>query len=91
MALLVVSGVLLGWTLLLSAALVGLGSHRAMVLMWAAAAGPTALWLLLSTADVVTSTAIGAAVSPVAACALAIPAIWALTSDNGSARAAARG
>ncbi|WP_250446054.1 hypothetical protein [Actinotalea sp. C106] len=76
--LLVLSAFLLAWVLLLSAALVALSSHRGMILMWAAGAGSTAGWLLISPLPLVETTAVGALVGPCVAAAVALPLLWGL-------------
>jgi len=77
-ALLVVSAFLLAWVLLMSAAFVALSAYRRMIVMWAAAAGLTAIWLAASPLGVVQTTAIGALIGPLAAMAWGIPSLWSL-------------
>lgn len=77
-ALLVTSAFLLAWVLLMSAAFVALAAYRRMIVMWAAAAGLTALWLAVSPLGVVQTTAIGALIGPMAAMAWGIPSLWSL-------------
>lgn len=76
-ALLVLSAFLLAWVLLMSAALIALSAHRQMILMWLAAAGTTAVWLVVSPLDVVATTATGSLAGPVAAIAYGLPVLWA--------------
>ena len=66
-ALLVGSACLLAGALLVSAALVGVGAHRPMTLMWLTALGGTVVWLALAPTGVVLTTAVGSLVGPVLA------------------------
>ena len=76
---LVLSALLLAWVLLMSAALVALSAYRWMTVMWSVAVAATVVWLLVSRISVVETTAVGALVGPIAAAAVAIPALWSLT------------
>jgi O-antigen/teichoic acid export membrane protein len=82
-ALLVLSACLLAWVQLLSAALIALSAHRGMLLVWAAAVAATVLWLLVSTLDVVATTAVGSLVGPLAALLCAFPMLWRLAGKQG--------
>jgi O-antigen/teichoic acid export membrane protein len=76
MATLIFSACLLAGVLLMSAALVALGAHLRMVLMWFVAVAVTVAWLLLNPFGIATATAVGALVGPVAAMGYGLPAIW---------------
>ena len=78
-ATLVFSACLLALLQLMSAALVAFGSYRWMSVVWGAAAGTTALWLLLSPLGVVGSTVVGAIVGPTAGVAVGSAVLWHLT------------
>jgi O-antigen/teichoic acid export membrane protein len=78
-AMLVASAFLLAWVLLMSAALIALSAYRRMTLMWLVAVVATLLWLVVSRLDVVTTTAVGALVGPIAAALFGIPVLWSLT------------
>ena len=80
-ALLVLSACLLAWVLLLSAALIALARHRAMVAMWAVAVTATVVWLLLSPLDVVATTAVGSLIGPLAGLACAAPLLWRFSAE----------
>ena len=81
-ALLVLSACLLAWLQLLSAALIALARHRAMITVWAVAVAATVLWLVVSPLDVVDTTAIGALVGPLAGLGCAVPALWLFSADR---------
>jgi O-antigen/teichoic acid export membrane protein len=88
-ALLVASACLLAWVQLLSAALIALSAHRAMLAMWAVAVGATVVWLLMSPLDVVDTTAVGSLMGPLGALACGILLLARLTRTSGTAATSA--
>ncbi|WP_139185872.1 lipopolysaccharide biosynthesis protein [Sanguibacter gelidistatuariae] len=77
---LIFSACILALLQLMSAALIAFGNYRWMGIVWASAAGSTAIWLLLSPLSVVGSTVVGALVGPLVGVAVGTTVLWRLTS-----------